>query len=69
MTQTIETVCTVSSTAGFRAGDAISIEVPDENKWRRFLHFITFRPEPKKYVVYKLTQVGNSTFTIERPRP
>lgn len=52
---------TTSHTSGFEVGDHITMTTPDRRKWKRFLHWITFREPPVIVTHHRVTSVQGAT--------
>lgn len=58
---------TTTQSHNFEAGDMIEIDTLDCRKWKRFLHWITFRSPPTKKERMRITGVTSTTFTDAAP--
>lgn len=52
---------TVLGTSGFKPGDTIAFKLPDNRKWKRFLHWILFMNPPVIKTYRTVSSVDSNT--------
>ena len=52
---------TFSHHHNYEVGDYLNMTILDDNKFRRFWHFITFRKHPTKQIIYKVESINSET--------
>jgi hypothetical protein len=52
---------------GYKAGDMLKITTMDNRKWKRVLHWVTFRKPPTITKIAKISSVTTTTLTTEAP--